>query len=218
DASRARYTIAGSGANMWFDRDAFHFVWRRIEGNVILTARAQLDGRGVEPHRKFGWSVRASLESGSPHVTAAVHGDGLVALQFRRTAGGATEEIRSPVSAPDVIQLERVGNGYILSAARFGDTLVAVRLPDLALGEQPYVGLFVCAHNDSVVERASFRDVRITAPARDGFVPYQDYIGSNLEILDVASGDRTIVRSEERRVGKECRYRGWPCEYKRDRT
>ena len=198
DAGRARYTIAGSGANMWFDRDAFHFVWRRIEGNVILTARAQFDGRGVEPHRKFGWSVRASLESGSPHVTAAVHGDGLVALQFRRTAGGATEEIRSPVSAPDVIQLERVGNGYILSAARFGDTLVAVRLPDLALGDQPYVGLFMCAHNDSVVERVTFRDVRITAPAREGFVPYQDYIGSNLEILDVASGDRTIVyRSPE---------------------
>jgi len=106
DAARARYTIAGSGANMWFDRDAFHFVWRRIGGNVILTARAQFDGPGGEPHRKVGWSVRSSLESGSPHVTAAVHGDGLVALQFRRTAGGVTEEIRSPVSAPDVIQLE----------------------------------------------------------------------------------------------------------------
>src|SRR5436305_5100414 len=198
DPGRDQYAVAGSGANMWFDRDDFHFVWKRIQGNFILTARAQFDGPGVEPHRKFGWSVRSSLESGSPHVTAAVHGDGLVALQFRRTAGGATEEIRSPVSAPDVIQLERVGNGYILSAARFGDTLVAVRLPDLALGEQPYVGLFVCAHNDSVVERASFRDVRITAPARDGFVPYQDYIGSNLEILDVASGDRTVVyRSPE---------------------
>ena len=103
DAQRGRYTIAGSGANMWFDRDAFHFVWRRIEGNVILTARAQFDGPGVEPHRKFGWSVRSSLETGSPHVTTAVHGDGLVALQFRRTVGGATEEIRSPVSAPDVI-------------------------------------------------------------------------------------------------------------------
>src|SRR5207244_12866996 len=137
DAQRGRYTIAGSGANMWFDRDAFHFVWRRIEGNVILTARAQFDGRGVEPHRKFGWSVRSSLETGSPHVTAAVHGDGLVALQFRRTVGGATEEIRSPVSAPDVIQLERVGNGYILSAARFGDSLVAVRSPDVELGDQP---------------------------------------------------------------------------------
>ena len=36
DAVRERYTIAGSGANMWFDRDDFHFVWRRIQGNFLL--------------------------------------------------------------------------------------------------------------------------------------------------------------------------------------
>src|SRR2546425_6058402 len=155
DAGRERYTIAGSGANMWLDRDAFHLVWTRITGNFILTARAGFDGPGVEPHRKFGWSVRSDLTSGSPHVTAAVHGDGLVALQFRRTAGGATEEIRSPVSAPDVIQLERVGNGYVLPAARFGDTLGAVRLPDPCVRDQPYAGRFGCGDNDSVGESAT---------------------------------------------------------------
>src|SRR5213592_2140346 len=176
DAGRERYMIAGSGANMWLDRDAFHLVWKRLAGNFILTARAGFDGPGVEPHRKFGWSVRSGLERGSPHVTAAVHGDGLVALQFRRSAGGATEEIRSPVTAPDVVQLERVGDTYVLSVGRFGDSLAPVRITDLALGNEVYVGLFVCAHNDTVVERATFRDVRITAPARDGFVPYQDYI------------------------------------------
>ena len=198
DPGRDQYAVAGSGANMWFDRDDFHFVWKRIQGNFILTTRAGFNGPGVDPHRKFGWSVRSGLESGSPHVTAAVHGDGLVALQFRRSAGGATEEIRSPVRGADVVQLERVGDTYVLSAGRFGDSLAPVRITDLALGNEVYVGLFVCAHNDTVVERATFRDVRITAPARDGFVPYQDYIGSNLEVLEVATGDRTIVyRSPE---------------------
>jgi len=75
---------------------------------------------------------------------------------------------------------------------------VAVRIPDLELGDQPYVGLFVCAHNDTVVERATFRDVRITAPARDGFVPYQDYIGSKPGDPRCRERDRTIVyRSPE---------------------
>src|SRR5437867_8811156 len=198
DASRDQYTIAGSGANMWFDRDDFHFVWKRVQGNFILTTRAQFNGPGVEPHRKLGWSVRSSLASRSPHVTAAVHGDGLVAMQFRRSAGGATEEVRSPVAGADVVQLEREGDTYTLSVGRFGDSLTAVRLADLPLGDQVYLGLFVCAHNDTVVERATFRNVRITAPARDGFVPYRDFIGSNLEILEVATGDRTIVyRSPE---------------------
>src|SRR6266566_3229148 len=198
DAVRERYTIAGSGANMWLDHDDFHYLWKRIQGNFLLLARAQFDGPGVEPHRKLGWTIRSDLTRGSAHVTAAVHGDGLAALQFRRTAGGQTEEVRSPVTGPDVIQLERAGDGYTLSVGRFGDSLAPVRVADLALGDTVYVGLFVCAHNDTVVERATFRDVRITAPARDGFAPYRDYIGSNLEILDVATGDRTIVyRSPE---------------------
>ena len=193
DPARDQYTIAGSGANMWFDRDDFHFVWKRLRGNFILTARAQFSGAGVEPHRKLGWTVRSDLTPGSAQVTAAVHGDGLVALQFRRTPGGATAEVRSPVTGADVIQLERAGDRYTLSVGRFGDSLAPVRVADLPLGDEVYVGLFVCAHNDTVVERATFRDVRITVPARDGFVPYRDYIGSNLEILDMATGDRTIV-------------------------
>ena len=40
-----------------------------------------------------------------------------------------------------------------------------------------------------------FRDVRIIRPAKDGFVPYRDYIGSLLEILDVATGRRQVVHS-----------------------
>src|SRR5256714_10751329 len=198
DAVHEWYPIAGSGATLWADRDAFHFLWKRLRGDFILTAGAEFSGAGVEPHRKLGWTVRSTLATGAPHVTAAVHGDGLAALQFRRTAGGLTEEVRSPVAAPDVIQLERAGDRYTLSVGRFGDTLGALRVADVALGDDVYVGLFVCAHNDSVVEQATFRDVRITVPARAGFMPYRDYIGSNLEILDIATGDRTIVyRSPE---------------------
>src|SRR5204862_7781287 len=122
DAARDRYTIAGAGANMWLDHDDFHYVWKRIPGNFLLLARAQFDGPGVEPHRKVGWTVRSNLATGSPQVTAAVHGDGLVALQFRRAAGGQTEEVRSPVTGPDVIQLERAGDGDTLSARRCAAT------------------------------------------------------------------------------------------------
>jgi TolB protein len=125
-----------------------------------------------------------------------VHGDGLTALQFRRTRGGATEEVRSTLQAPDVIQLERKGSTYIMSVARFGDLFATSQVSDLALGDEVYVGLFVCAHNKDVVEKGVFRNVRITVPAKPDFVPYRDYLGSNLEILDVDSGDlKTIHRA-----------------------
>jgi hypothetical protein len=193
---RQSYAIAGSGQNMWGDHDDFHFVWKRMNGDFILSTRARFTGKGVEAHRKIGWTIRPSLDSRAPHVTAALHGDGLMSLQFRRNAGAVTEEIKSADSLPDadaVIQLERRDGVYIMSVARFGDTLVTSRLADVSLPDSVYVGLFVCAHNDTVTERGTFSNVRITTPAKSNFRPYTDYIGSNLEILDVATGNATIV-------------------------
>jgi TolB protein len=197
DPQLQSYAITGSGQNMWGGHDNFHFVWKRMTGNFILSTRAGFAGAGVEQHRKIGWTIRASLDSSSAHVTAALHGDGLASLQFRRTAGGTTEEGKWRDSVPSspytVVQLERRDGVYLMSIARFGDTLVTREIADVSLPDPVYVGVFVCAHNDTVVERASFSNVRITTPARRDLVPYREYLGSNLEILDVATGNATIV-------------------------
>jgi TolB protein len=196
DPQPQHYMLAGSGQNMWDVHDDFQFVWKRMTGNFILSTRARFMGPGVEAHRKIGWTIRPSLATNSAHVTAALHGNGLASLQFRRTTGATTEEIKSRDSLPDadaVIQLERRDNVYIMSVAQFGDTLVTQDFTGVSLPDTVYVGLFVCAHNDTVVERAAFSNVRITTPANRDFVPYRDYLGSNLEILDVATGNATIV-------------------------
>jgi TolB protein len=195
DAEKQQYSISGSGTNMWFNQDEFHVVWTRLKGDFILSARAQFVGKGVEAHRKMGWIVRPSLDPNSSHINAAVHGDGLTSLQFRRTRGATTEEVRSSLQAPDVIQLERKGATYVMSVAKSGDLLSSEKVTDLSLGDEVYVGLFVCSHNKDVVEKAVFGNVRITVPAKDDFVPYRDYIGSRIEILDVDSGDLRVVHT-----------------------
>jgi Tol biopolymer transport system component len=196
DPRAQKYVVSGSGQNMWGERDAFHFVWKRLSGNFILSTRAHFIGRGIEAHRKIGWTIRPTLDPRSAHVTAALHGDGLMSLQFRRSAGVTTEEVKSADSLPNadaVIQLERRDGTYIMSVAQFGDTLVSTQITDVSLPDTVYVGLFVCAHNDSVVERGEFSNVRITIPPKAGFTPYRDYLGSNLEILDLASGNATVI-------------------------
>jgi TolB protein len=195
DARTGTYTVEGAGANMWGARDEFHFVWRRMRGDFILTTRASFKGRGKEAHRKLGWQVRASLEADAPHASAVVHGDGLTSLQFRKAKGAETEELKFERGGADVIQLERRGDTLSMSAARFGETFVTQSVESLPLGEEVYVGLFVCSHDAQVTERALFRDVRVTVPAPAGFVPYRDYIGSRLELLDVAGGHRQVVHT-----------------------
>ena len=63
--------LTGSGANVWAARDAFHFAWRRMSGDFILTTRGALQGTGVDPHRKFGWMIRTALDSRFPSEAAA---------------------------------------------------------------------------------------------------------------------------------------------------
>ena len=71
DADKQAYALEGAGGNMWADHDEFHYAWKRMRGDFILTARAEFIGKGVEQHRKIGWIVRASLDADSPHVSAA---------------------------------------------------------------------------------------------------------------------------------------------------
>ncbi len=197
DPEQQLYTIAGAGANIWGDHDDFHFVWRRMRGNFILTTRAAFIGAGVNPHRKLGWMVRASLQTGAPALSTGIHGDGLVSLQFRRASGGQTEEVRAPISGADVVQLERQGSTYILSVAHFGEPFTTVQVSDIDLGEEVYVGLYVCSHEENVVEKATFQDVRIVKPVQPGFDRGRDPFGSRLEVLEVASGHRKILYEAE---------------------
>jgi len=195
DDTEQRYVIEGAGTNMWTNHDEFQFVWQRISGDFIATARASFIGKGVEQHRKIGWIVRSSLDADAAQVSVVLHGDGLTSLQFRKSKGANVEEFRSEITGPDILQLERKGDTYTLAAAHFGDVFGDPKQVSIDFGNEVYVGLFVCSHNKDVLEKAMFDNVRITRPAPDNFVPYRDYIGSDLEIMDVSSGQRSIIHT-----------------------
>jgi Tol biopolymer transport system component len=193
DPATQAYRLTSAGTNMWVGKDEFHFAWRKMSGDFMVTANTRFEGAGVDPHRKLGVIIRTSLDTGSPYVDIAAHGDGLTSMQFRRTAGANTEQVQSAVTRADVLQLERRGGTFIMSVARRGDPFTRNELTGVDLGDEVYVGLFLCSHNPAVTESAVFRNVRITVPPKAGWVPYRDYIGSNVEILSLLNGDRTVV-------------------------
>lgn len=193
DPELQQYHLEGSGANIWATSDAFHFVWKRMKGDFILRTNAAFIGKGVEAHRKIGLMVRSTLDSNAKHINAVVHGDGLTSLQYRKTVGGITEEKKSGITAADVIQLERKGNTFTMSVAHKGDMFVTEEISDLDLGDEVYVGIFICSHNANVTEKAIFSNVRIVAPAPATLVPYKQYLGSSIELLDLATQNSTVI-------------------------
>ncbi len=192
DPQSQRYLIGGAGNNMWFGQDQFHYLWTTIQGDFILRAEVEFKGSGVDPHRKTGWMVRNSLGENDAHVNAAIHGDGLTSLQFRNERGSLTAEEQLELSAPNVIQLERRGDVFIMSAATFGNPFTSVQT-SISLDKEVYIGLYVCSHNENILETVEFRNVRIIKPVQEDYRPYRDYIGSKLEILDIDSGDRKVI-------------------------
>lgn len=193
NAKNQEYTLTGSGFNMWFEKDEFQYAYKSMQGDFILRTRVSFVGEGVDPHRKVGWIIRNSLHSDSPMVNASTHGDGLTALQYRKTKGGLTEQLVSNDSTPDIIQLERRAGVYYMSTAKFGKPFTTIKIEDVNLRNEVFVGIYICSHNPEVIEKAVFSNVRIITPAAPDFQPYRDYIGSNMEIMDVETGHRKVL-------------------------
>ncbi len=198
NAASQVYTLSAGGVNIWGKRDEFQFAYRRLKGDFIVQARVAFVGTGVDPHRKAGIMARTSIaDFDSAYVDGVIHGDGLTSLQYRKAKGEDTAQFEmAPAKGADVIQLERRGNTFIFSAARFGEPFEVQEYKDAGnVPEEAYVGLFLSSHNPDVKETAIFRDVRVIKPVKAGFQPYRDYIGSRLETLDVTNGHRSLLYS-----------------------
>ena len=194
DSLSEEYTLCGSGTNMWFYSDEFYFVWTKVKGDFILYSHIDFIGMGVNPHRKAGLIIRKNLDPGSPYVSAALHGDGLVSMQFRSEKDSVTSEIRDNRDSLPILQLEKRGNKIIMKSSRSGEFLQETGEMNFEPGEDEfYVGLFICSHDPEVVEKAVFSNTRIAIPAEADFKPYTDYIGSRIEILDTETGSRKLV-------------------------
>ncbi len=161
DSSTGEYRITGGGANMWETADAFQFAWKKVSGDMALTADVHFIGTGVEEHRKAALMIRQSLDADSAYADVALHGDGLTSLQYRSTAGAITEEVQSKLKAPERLRIERRGDRFTMYVGAPGGELTPAGPVSVVLQDPVYVGLAVCSHNANVLETAVFSNVKL---------------------------------------------------------
>jgi TolB protein len=191
DAETGRYTITGSGENMWDSQDAFHFVSSETSGDLKLSAEVTFPEAGGHEHRKAGLMVRQSTDPDAAYVDAVVHGNGLTSMQFRRQKGGETREIQSPIKAPASILLERDGDLFTMSVAEKAGKFQPVGSILIRLDNPVHAGLVVCSHDASRQETAVFSKVGFD---KIGVIPEDKRIlESSLEIVDIETRQRHII-------------------------
>jgi len=83
DPAKNTYTVRGSGENMWAAADAFQFAWKKMSGDVEITADVQFANLTGNEHKKAVLMFRQSLDADSVYADVALHASGLTSLQFR---------------------------------------------------------------------------------------------------------------------------------------
>jgi TolB protein len=190
DSATGTYTLTGSGENMWFDKDAFYFLWKKASGDDAITADVNFLGQGKNPHRKAVVMIRQTLDADSAYVDIALHGVGLTSLQYRDEKGATTHEIQANISAPLTLQLEKHGDYFSMLLGPRGEKAEvaggSIRVP---IQGEYYIGIGVCSHDKDILEKAVFSKVNIRALSPAG----QATLYSTLETISIDSTDRRVV-------------------------
>jgi len=190
DAGKGTYTISGSGENMWLGADAFQFVWKKMSGDVTLTADIGFLTKTGNAHKKAVLMLRQSLDADSVYADVALHASGLTSLQFRDEKGALTREIQSNISAPGRLQIARRGDYVYASLGSGADLKVAGGWLRIPLQGEFYAGLGVCSHDKDVIEKAAFSNVELSQP---GLATGQPILYSTLETIAIDSADRRVA-------------------------
>lgn len=197
-ASRV-YTMTSAGANLWTNIDGFHFAWKKMSGDVSLTADMDfpVTTGNPSPHRKAILIFRQTLDADGVYADAAQHGVGMTALQYRRARGAMTQDIELNIDPPKTVRLEKRGDNFTMFLSLKGEPLHQTgSTMKLHLEEPFYVGIGVCSHNKDVVETATFSNVELKQLAHPAAaVPMSLYSTLQTVSIDASAVRQTVVRT-----------------------
>lgn len=208
DESTQTYYMKGSGYNIWFNRDEFQYLYKKIGGDFILTANFEFMGEKGNAHRKIGWMIRESPDEAAASVNAVIHGDGLTVLQWRPLRGAYMRDPEDEVfyakkAVFQTVQIERSGKKITMRVANWGEPLQDVTTQEMPfMKDSVLAGLYISSHDSDKSEEARIWNVRIDKPVSESYHPnpqvklpqVSGVVGCRLETMDVFDGKRMVIR------------------------
>jgi hypothetical protein len=178
DAQHQRYTISASGADIWDQQDAFHFLYKQMQGDVTISARVKSIGN------IYGWA------KGGHMMCALTPGNGF-ANQWRTNTSDWTSNIDTAGKAPGWVKVERIGNLFTAYFSTDGNNWDILNSASISMNNTVYVGLANCSHVDSTLNDAVFDHIVIndialgTADIAVSNSPIQVYPNPASDILHI---------------------------------
>ena len=176
DAAAKAYTIHSAGYNVWYTRDEFRYLWKKMSGDVSLAADIAYPDPNGYGDRKAFVIIRQSLDDDAKEAMVALHGAGMVHLAWRaekntrvtdmefRMAGrgrpgGANPDSLVPI-VPKRIGIEKRGDAFAIFLSLDGEPMHQFGPPiELHLDAPFYVGIGFCSHLPDKVDTAVLSNV-----------------------------------------------------------
>ena len=171
-----QYTIHAAGYNIWYTRDEFTYLWKKMSGDVSLAANIAFPDPTGYGDRKAVLVIRQNLDDTSQEALVALHGAGMIQLAERaekavrmkdmeyRIGGRGRPGGDSPDSLVSVaaqrIGIEKRGDAFALFVSLEGEPMHQFGPPiHLHLQEPFYVGIGFCSHLPDKSDTAIFSHV-----------------------------------------------------------
>jgi hypothetical protein len=176
-AASGAYTITSAGYNIWYTRDEFRYLWKRMSGDVSLAASISWPDPAGFGDRKAALVIRQGLNDDAVEALVAQHGAGMVHLARREVQntrikdmeyrvgsrgglpGGATPDSLVSLQAGR-IGIEKKGDQFQLWISWQGEAMHREGAPVTVHLEGPfYVGIGFTSHLPATVSAARISDV-----------------------------------------------------------
>ncbi|MGC1462489.1 MAG: biopolymer transporter Tol [Terracidiphilus sp.] len=162
DDAAGRYTINSAGYNIWYTRDEFRYLWKKMSGDISIAADVAFPNPNGFDDRKVVLIIRQNLDDDSKQAMVGEHGAGLIHLAFRSDKNALMKDlgyrfagILAGVHAKR-IGIEKHRDSFAIFVSLEGEPMHQFGPPiTLHLDEPFYVGIGFCSHlpatSDTVV-------------------------------------------------------------------
>ena len=160
DKSKNEYKVNSAGYNIWYNRDEFRYLWKKMSGDVSLAADVKFPDSTGYGDRKVVLIIRQGLEDDAKEIMVALHGAGLMHMAWRPEQNANLQEMRIEQKGAMRLGMEKDGDAFTAFISMNGEPLFQVGDPvELKFDEPFYVGIGFTSHLPADVDTGIFSDV-----------------------------------------------------------
>ena len=166
DPGTMAYTIHSAGYNIWYSRDEFRFLWKKISGDASLAVDGIFPNAEGYGDSKVVLAIRQNLDDDAKEAMLGEHHTGMIHLAWRADKGAMMKDMQYRFGgALNGIQAKRIGiekhgDAIAIFVSLQGEPMHQLGPPITLHFDEPfYIGVGFSSHLPATVDTGVIANV-----------------------------------------------------------